>query len=413
MKALRLSGRAMVMACLLAGLMAGQRAVFAIEAEIYPVPEETHTGTGWTAIEYGLDGKVYVGTAKYAYSGHMVCFDPETKEWKDLIDANAAAREDGKGLNAQSKFHAKLLVDADGVVWAATMVGYVDVGNHAEYGEDATGYPGGHLFSYDPNTGVVRDHGILKKQEALMGGSIDTKRRRLYYWSYPKLHLLIYDIEANTVRDLGQMGGGPRYTAIDPKGRVFGMGRFGILWMYDPETDRLYDLAVQIRGGGEYQEPYVIIMSADGERIFGSAIKGEHVMEFDLKSIDLEAEVPSANGTIVCHNVCRSIPEPIEPGDQHAGVLGKDGRYYYTNPADGGTHLIRYDPQERAIEDLGFITIKGKPELNPSDAPQLAEGACVGPDGTLYMMFIHDEKKTLPYCVLVFDKLTAPKGGDE
>jgi len=411
MRALRLSSWAIVMACLLALLAAGQRAVFAIEAEMYPVPEKTHSGAGWTAIQYGLDGKVYVGTGNYGHSGHLVCFDPETKEWKDIIDAHQVTRENGTGLDSQGKFHAKPQVDADGVIWAGTLQAIVDVANRAENGEDATGYPGGHLFSYDPKTGVVRDHGILKKQQGIMGGAIDRERRRLYYWSYPKLHFLIYDIEANTLRDLGQIGGGPRYMAIDPKGRVFGMGRFGIFWMYDPETDRLYDLAVQVRGDGEHQEPYVIVMSADGERIFASAIQGEYVMEFDLKSIDLKAEVPGADGTIVCYNVCRSIPEPLKPGDQHAGALGKDGRYYYTNPAGGGTHLIRYDPQERAIEDLGVITIKGNPELNPTDAPQLAQGACVGTDGTLYMMFIQHKK--LPYCVLVFDKLTAPKGEDE
>ena len=52
---------------------------------------------------------------------------------------------------------------------------------------------------YNPRNRRVSDHGILKKQEGLMGGAIDNKRRRLYFWSDPKQHLLIYDIAANRV----------------------------------------------------------------------------------------------------------------------------------------------------------------------------------------------------------------------
>ena len=386
-----------------------QEAAGTIVGEMYPIPPETHSDSGYTAIECGLDGRVYVGTANYGASAHLVAFDPETKQWEDLIDAHKVTRHTGTGLDSHSKFHAKIVVGADGRVWAATKQGNEEFSNRPEYGENPTGYPGGHLFSYDPKTGRVVDHGVLKKQEGLMGGSIDNERGRIYYWSDPKQHLLMFDIASNTVRDLGTMGSYPRYTVIDPKGRVFGMmwpdnvvGMEHGVWMYDPEADKVHFLAVKPEGEGQYQAPYVIVLSADGKTIFGCAFDGgEYVMEFDLDSINLEPDGPGFDGTITCRNVCRSIPEPFKPGDQHGGVLGKDGCFYYTNnvKTNESAHLIRYDPRKKAIEDLGLIAVKGQPDL----IRPYMQGACVAPDGTLYLKFIYK-----PYCIMKFDKLTSP-----
>jgi hypothetical protein len=384
----------------------GQQSDKTIEAEMFPIPPATHSGSGYTAVECGLDGKIYVGTAHYGGSAHLVRFDPKTKQWDDLIDAHKVTREKGTGLDSQSKFHAKILVDADGTVWAATKQGNEEFTNRPEYGENPTGFPGGHLFSYNPKTGAVRDHGILKKQEGVMGGAIDRARRRLYYWSDPKQHFLIYDIAANTVRDLGSIGGSPRYMAIDGKGRVFTPGRKGVMCMYDPQKDELYDLAVKLEGAGTYQDPYAIVTSADGKAIFGAAIGGESVMEFDLNSIGRKGKEGEGggitpHGTIVCRHVARSIPEPHKPSDQHAATLGKDGCFYFPNVSNNSTHLIRYDPKKKQVEDLGVITIKGKPDIKPT----AAQGACVGLDGTLYLKFI--SYQTTPYCIVAFEKLTA------
>lgn len=389
--------QAMALSALACAFIPGEESLKIIEGERFFVPPATHNGSGYTAIECGLDGKIYVGTAMYGGSAHLVRFDPQTQEWKDLIDAHAVTLEKGTGLNSQSKFHAKLLVDADGTIWAATKQGNEDFNNRPEYGEDPEGYPGGLLFSYHPPSGKVGNHGILKKQEGLMGGCVDRKRRRLYYWSDPKQHFLIYDITSRSLRDLGSMGGSPRYMAIDSQGRVFGAGSHG-LWMYEPRADRLYDLAVELKGPEPYQAPYAIVASADGLKIFGCALNGLYVMEFDLTTIRMEARDPGTHGTITCRNVTRSIPEPFPPGDQHAGTLGKDGCFYFANLSTGGVHLIRYNPSNERVEDLGVITIKG----HQGTKPQHAQGACVGLDGTLYLKFIYD------YCIVSFDKLTQP-----
>ncbi|HON06214.1 MAG TPA: hypothetical protein P5065_06855 [Candidatus Ratteibacteria bacterium] len=377
-----------------------------IECEMFPIPDYAHNGSGYTAIEVGLDGNIYVGTANYGSSAHLVRFNPRTQKWDDIIDAHKITRETGTGLDSQSKFHAKILVDSDGVIWAATKQGNENFIDRPEFGESSTGYPGGHLFSFNPKTNIVIDHGILRKQEGIMGGSIDKKRRKIYYWSDPKQHFLIYDINKGTLRDLGTTGGSPRYTAIDNYGRVFGTGRAGIIWMYDPLIDSLYDLSVKLEGPGEYKDPYVMVISKNNKKIFACAIGGDYVMEFDLASIEFSNKKNDTNGSIICRHYAISGPDGLKGGDQHAGVLGKDGCFYYTNVVDKTPYLMRYNPDRKKTECLGIIRVKNHPDLNPL----YAQGACVLSDGTIYMKFISaGGGKMMPYSIVRFNKLSAGK----
>ncbi|HOJ31532.1 MAG TPA: hypothetical protein PK165_06735 [bacterium] len=390
-----------------AGLTREQKQQY-VECEMFPIPESTHNGSGYTAIEVGKDGNIYVGTAYYGSSAHLVRFNPRKLKWDDIIDAHKITRETGTGLDSQSKFHAKILVDADGTIWAATKQGNENFIERPEFGENPSGYPGGHLFSFNPKTNQVIDHGILRKQEGIMGGSIDKKRKKLYYWSDPKQHFLIYDIETGSLKDLGTTGGSPRYTAIDWKGRVFGTGRPGIIWMYDPETDRLYDLIVKIEGPGQYKDPYAMVASSDGKKIFACAIGGEYVMEFDLSTICFTSASEDADGFIICRHVGKSYPEnEKKQGDQHTGVLGKDGCFYFPNVIDKTPYLMRYNPEKVRVECLGIIRIKGNPDLKPL----YAQGACTTTDGTIYMKFISaGAGKLMPYSIVRFNKLSTKPG---
>ncbi len=383
-----------------------------IACDVVPIPTEFHNGSGYTALECGPDGRVYVGTAWYGGSAHLIRFEPETGEWEKIFDAHSMTREPITALDAQGKIHAKILADGDGIIWAATKHGNEAWQQRPEYGEHATGYPGGHLFSYNPATGQVIDHGILMAQNGIMGGVVDRERRRLYFVSDALAHFLVYDIDANTVRNLGFVGSIPRYMAIDQRGRVFTHGgmpndRHGwrpvgadtpYLCMYDPETDRLYHLAVIVEGPEPeaYAVPYVLAAGADGNRLFGNATGGKYLMEFDLTTLTLDSENPMANGSIICRHVAE-VPRGDRPHNQRAGVVGKDGRYYFVSR----NRLFRYDAAERVLDEMGEID-DATFELTPRPYTCIPQGAAVAPDGTLYLKYIYE------YRIIRFPQLTAP-----
>lgn len=370
-----------------------------IEGMGYPIPEP-HSQSGYTALTAADDGWVYVGTAYYGDSARVVRFNADSKAWEEIVDAHAVSRYDIKGgLNAQGKFHAEIVIGDDGVVWLATKHGHEEFINRPEYGETPEGYPGGHLYAFDPATGEVRDHGILKHQEGLMGGDIDNERRRLYYWSDPKQHFLVYDIDQNEVHDLGALRARPRYTAIDPQGRVFGPtrgDRAGHVYMYDPDDHRVYDLRVELEGPGQWSPPYVFTLSADGDTIYGARHPQGYISELDLTSIEMRDDLDTAHGTITARHTARA-----HPGNKRSGVLGADGNFYFAN--DG--HVFRYDPDTREAEDLGQVTLANHEDWRPHHS----QGAAAAPDGTLYFKYLPHRGSGMPYILVELEGFAAPE----
>src|SRR5687767_417181 len=60
-----------------------------LPATAYAVPKElTNQGSGYFAIIEGLNGKLYVGTAKYGVNAYLVEFDPKTAEMKVVVDCH-------------------------------------------------------------------------------------------------------------------------------------------------------------------------------------------------------------------------------------------------------------------------------------------------------------------------------------
>lgn len=57
-----MSMRNLLLAC---GALALASPLFAVKCEVYPIPTEYHSGSGYTALEVGLDGNVYVGISRH------------------------------------------------------------------------------------------------------------------------------------------------------------------------------------------------------------------------------------------------------------------------------------------------------------------------------------------------------------
>src|SRR5262249_4526985 len=115
-------------------------------------------------------------------------------------------------------------------------------------------------------------------------------------------------------------------------------------------------------------------------------------------------------------------PPGLPVNDIHAGVFGKDGRFYYplltSGPlAKGGkaeVHLriMRFDPKTKKSETVGIPDTSSLEESKVKHAYvrdvkyklDYIQGAVVGADGTLFLMDIYPQLN-----VACFPKLTAPK----
>jgi hypothetical protein len=377
----------------------------------------TTEGSGYTAIRVGLDGKVYVGAARYGGYAWLLRFDPATKSlfMEKVVNLRQLTGENLKGINTQGKIHAIIIVGPDGRIWFATKQAHEIFETRPEYGEDPEGYPGGHLCYYDPKTGFSRSVGILKKQEGLMGGAIDAARGKLYYRTEPKNLFLVYDIKSGAVQERGHIGAACRYMVSDKGGAVYSPGRGSYLSRYDPETGYVEDLAVKVEGKGGYTAPYVIALGPNG-KLYGAGVAHPWIMEFD---IDTFKKGPFPEVTM--RNVAPAAPPGLPVNDIHAGVFGKDGRFYYpllTNgplakgaKAEVHLRIMRFDPKTKKSETVGIPDTSSLDESKVKHAYvrdekyklDYIQGAVVGADGTLFLMDIYPQLN-----VACFPKLTAP-----
>ncbi len=387
------------------------RAVFA------PI-DTTTDGSGYTALEVGKDGRVYVGTARYGGYGWLLRFDPAAKPlfMDKVVSMRQLTGERLQGINTQGKLHAKIVVGADGRVWFASKQAHEVFDTRPEYGEDDNGYPGGHLCYFDPKTGFSRSVGVLKRQEGLMAGAIDDGRGKLYYRSEPKNNFLVYDVETGDVSDRGHVGNNCRYMATDKRGAVYNTGRGDYLARYDPETGYVEDLAVKVEGEGGYSAPYILAVGPNG-KLYGAGTQHPSIMEFDIDTVK-----PGAFPEVVMRNLAPAAPAGLPVQDIHAGVFGKDGKFYYplntTGPLEKGgqaephVRVMRFDPATRKTETVGVPRLVDFDEDKVKHAfvrgekykLQHMQGAAVGPDGSLYLMVIYPQLH-----VVCFPGLTAPK----
>ncbi|MCC6420082.1 MAG: hypothetical protein IT429_17750 [Gemmataceae bacterium] len=382
-------------------------------------PEGTTTdGSGYTAINVGRDGKVYVGATRYGGYAWLLRFDPRTRKhfMEKVVNLRQLTGEMLAGISTQGKIHGLIVIGPDGRIWFVSKQAHEIFETRPEYAEDRRGYPGGHLCYYDAKTGFSRSMGILKQHEGLMGGVMDAQRNRLYYRTEPKNLFLTYDVATGKVEERGHVGAACRYMAIGKDGAVYTTGRGDYLCRYDPQTGYVEDLKVRVEGPGHYSAPYVIRMGPNG-KLYGAGIAHPWVMEFDVANCK-KGPFPE----VTVRNVAPAAPRGMPAQDIHAGVFGKDGKFYYSlatkGPLEKGgkaqphLRLMRFDPAARKTETVGV------PDLSKLDESKVRhaytrndrykmdyiQGMAVGEDGSLYVMDIYPQLN-----VVCFPKLTAPK----
>src|SRR5947207_12657487 len=90
--------------------------------------EYTNQESGYFSIVEGLNGRLYIGAAKYGVGAYLLEHDPKTNTTKMVVDAHKVIGTDAKGFAAQSKFHTRNNVGPSGKIYVGTKQGYPEKG---------------------------------------------------------------------------------------------------------------------------------------------------------------------------------------------------------------------------------------------------------------------------------------------
>ncbi|NQU09838.1 hypothetical protein HQ590_03535, partial [bacterium] len=402
-----------------------------VSGQAFHILPETHNHeSGYFGLAEGLDGKLYVGTAKYGVNSYLVELDPQTGAQRVVIDTHKLCDYAGKGFAAQAKIHTRNFVAPSGRVYAGSKQGY------PEKDENPWSYPGGFLMSYDPRTDSAESHGMVPDHGYGVIDIVADESRGLIYYvlceDNSRDHLWgVYDTRAKRHRLLG-----PRVclygsTLLDAKGRAYVMTSDYQLARYDPKTGRLSVRPVLLDGQPFDPAPGVNIhqrltswvMTPDGQAAYLLMLTNPTLYRINL----------SGTGKTTTATDLGKMYSADRPALSYSALaLHPDGNLYalfVTPDPDGRAKgnlnvLVRYDPKTRTSQTLGALAIRNKdyfdfrPQLDGTPKPwsngveTLADGTVVptavhqgliaGRDGTLYAMLIS------PFAILRIDDFRVP-----
>lgn len=260
------------------------------------------------------------------------------------------------------------------------------------------GFPGGHLYRYDPKAGdgrrytnadacPVEDLGIPVPGNTVYALTWSPDRRTIYGLSYPDAHFFIFDLATRTTRDLGEFlehrvyGGPERYWRSVPRalycdeatGRVYTSGDNGWFVYYDPATGKI--VPTHLRLPGEYWEslksidyPVVEAFVRDGAgKVYAGSSDGF------LLRLDLAAQRTEVLG------------KPRVQRRVRAMAAGRDGQIYLVcGETDLMCKFYRYDAAGAGgFRDLGVVAVDRSPYY--AKRAYRLDAMAVGPDGTVFL----------------------------
>ena len=375
-----------------------------IWATAYHVLPETHNNeSGYFSLVEGIDGRIYIGTAKYGVNAYLVEFDPKSELQRIVIDTHKLCGLPlvPTGYAAQAKIHTKNFVGPSGKVYVGSKQGYPTDEDKSK----GTVYPGGYVMTFDPEInkegrkpGKAENLGQpmplaeaqrkgYKEGEGVIDVVADEDRGLLYVVTCEHQHWMVYDMKTKQYTEPTFITMFPyASTLIDDRGRAHTITRSYQLATMDPATKRV-SVRDMVFDGGKAFAPSTAsddldvpvdqkwipnwVLSPDRKSAYLIRMNNPEIVQINLASDALKVPVKSLG----------KILEGPNPDCRSALALGPDGMLYavvtVTNEAKFGgganlVHLARMDPRSGKAEDLGVIVVKN---------PKAIEDVKKGPDG--------------------------------
>ncbi|MBM4070576.1 MAG: SMP-30/gluconolactonase/LRE family protein [Planctomycetes bacterium] len=368
------------------------------------VPSEfTNQESGYFSIIEGLNGNLYIGTAKYGVNSYLMEFNPIKMVMKMVVDVHRVIGIILRGFGAQAKIHTRNNVGASGKIYFGTKQGY------PEKGEKRTDYPGGYVMTYDPKTKQTEHFPIAIKHQGIISVTPDESRGVAYISTcddgrpIEKSHFMILDLKKKTYRDLGDSGHSYAFIVLDNKGRAYHPFRGGLIARYDPETDKLEKLPVTIDGDKppkDITKDGAILnweASPDGKTLYAIEMSTNQLFAFDM----------TASGSTIPGKRLGALLPGAKATDVRGMAVNPKG-VLYAHVTSGGPYfnLVSYTPGSKGVRDHGkvavanpnytpFVDAKGKPlpwhhavhrDKDGTLAPTTPLGLAAARDGSVYVL---------------------------
>ncbi len=358
----------------------------------YHILPETHSDeSGYFSLCEGLDGKVYVGTAKYGVNSFLVELDPKTARQRIVLDTHKTCGVSATGFAAQAKIHTPNFVGPSGKIYVGSKQGYAKEGDKQEF-------PGGYVMTYDPKTDKAENLGMPMKGYGL-GDVVADESRGLIYLVVERvkekdpMRWMTYDVKSKAFRDLGIEPTPYATTLVAKDGRAHTMTGDARLATYDPSSGKATTRDILLDGKKWAKAPIPTWkLAADGRTAYLILMSDATLIELDLGS---------TSDTIPARSLGRMI-EGKNPDCRCGLDIAPDGRVYAVVRVDNETrfgggylhHLTRFDPKGRKMEDLGVLAVKNPGFFNfgpraDGKPPPWSHGYHKLPDGTLTPMYSH------------------------
>ena len=316
-------------------------------AKAWHILPETHSDeSGYFSLCEGLDGTLYVGTAKYGENAFLVAFDPRTEKQRIVIDTRKLCGLQATGYAAQAKIHTRNFVGPSGKIYCGSKQGYRREGDRSEY-------PGGYLMVYDPRTSQGENLGMPLAGQGLIDVTADERHGLIYVVTCEDQHWMLYDTATRKYRELGPLLTPYASTLLGADGRASVITKDFELAQYDPADGKITVRPIML--GGQKLTPSnssaipTWVLSADGRKAWLVLMNDPTLVEIDLAGKGSSAPAVS-HGKII---------EGKNPDCRCALSLSPDGRLYAVVRVDNDTgfgsgylhHLLRYDPRSGKYPD--------------------------------------------------------------
>ncbi len=357
------------------------------------LPETTSEESGYFSLNEGLDGKVYVGTAKYGVNAFLIEFDPATSKQRIVLDTNKVTGAAGKGYAAQAKIHTRNFTGPSGRIYVGSKQGYRTDPN------DKSEYPGGYAMIYDPRTDTCQSLGMPFPGQGVIDTVADESHGLLYVVTCEDQHWMLYDFKLKKYRELGPILTPYASTLVDSRGVASAITSDFQLAQYNPATGEVTHRPILLDGARWSRKDKNSIptwyLGPDGRNAYLILMNDPTLITIDLQ-IAGDSVPASSHGKLI---------EGKGPDSRSSMVVDPHGVVWAIVRIDNTTgfgtgylhHLTRYDPAKGKPEDLGVIAVKNPdfadwnppPPKDGKPQPYYRHGFHRLPDGTLTILHAH------------------------